>query len=89
MADHYATLGVSPTASQAEIKAAYHKRAIELHPDKNPSPDATAQFQALGEAYAVLSNPESRDQYDQLMTDSFGIPGRPDYLCGKHRLSDV
>ena len=62
--NYYAILGVSPQASAAEIKKAYHVRARQLHPDKNPKKDTTRDFQYLQEAYNVLKNPEMRRQYD-------------------------
>jgi hypothetical protein len=63
---YYIRLGVSPTASAADIKAAFRGRALELHPDRNPSPGATQEFQHLNEAYTVLSDPEARAEYDTL-----------------------
>lgn len=63
---YYARLGVSPSASAADIKAAFRRRALELHPDRNPSPRATQEFQHLNEAYSVLSDPEARAEYDTL-----------------------
>ncbi|WP_380172867.1 DnaJ C-terminal domain-containing protein [Kineococcus sp. DHX-1] len=63
--DFYAVLGVPHDADAAEIKKAYRKKARTLHPDANPG-DASAeqQFKEVGEAYAVLSDPEQRQQYD-------------------------
>ncbi|KAL4882426.1 X-domain of DnaJ-containing-domain-containing protein [Aspergillus karnatakaensis] len=62
---YYDALGVPPTATELEIKKAYRKLAIVTHPDKNPG-DETAheRFQAIGEAYQVLSNTELRKRYD-------------------------
>lgn len=65
--DFYAVLGVSKTADGGEIKKAYRKLARTLHPDHNPGDDRSeAKFKEVGEAYAVLSDPEQRQQYDQL-----------------------
>ncbi|OHT13741.1 DnaJ domain containing protein [Tritrichomonas foetus] len=67
----YDILGVPNTATDEEIRRAYRKKAFELHPDRNQSdPQATEKFQQLGEAYAILKDPESRDRYDR-----FGING--------------
>lgn len=61
---YYAILQVSATADTSEIKSAFKRRAMELHPDRNRSPSATQDFQKLNEAYEVLSNSEARAQYD-------------------------
>jgi curved DNA-binding protein len=65
--DYYAVLGVPKTASQAEIKKAYRKKAREHHPDAKPG-DAAAErtFKDVNEANAVLSDPDKRKQYDAL-----------------------
>jgi molecular chaperone DnaJ len=65
--DFYAVLGVSKGADGTEVKKAFRKLARKLHPDHNPGdPKAEARFKEVGEAYAVLSDPEQRKQYDQL-----------------------
>ncbi|WP_263121278.1 DnaJ C-terminal domain-containing protein [Cellulomonas sp. RIT-PI-Y] len=65
--DFYAVLGVSKDADAATIKKAYRKLARTMHPDHNPGDaKAEAKFKEVGEAYAVLSDPDQRQQYDQL-----------------------
>lgn len=63
--DYYEVLGVSKTASDAEIKAAFRSLAKKYHPDINKDPDAPEKFKEAQEAYAVLSDPSKRQQYDQ------------------------
>ncbi|XP_066572513.1 dnaJ homolog subfamily C member 18 [Amia ocellicauda] len=63
--DFYEILGVTKHASDEDLKKAYRKLALKFHPDKNCAPGATDAFKAIGNAYAVLSNPEKRKQYDQ------------------------
>ena len=63
---YYDALGVKPTATDLEIKKAYRKLAVTTHPDKNPGDEtAHARFQAIGEAYQVLSNAQLRASYDK------------------------
>lgn len=64
--NYYATLGVSRSASQAEIKKAFRKLARQCHPDVNPDdPEAESRFNQLAEAYEVIGDPERRKLYDQ------------------------
>ncbi|KAL6712398.1 DnaJ-like protein [Coniothyrium glycines] len=63
---YYDALGVPPTATELEIKKAYRKLAIKLHPDKNPGDEtAHAKFQQIGEAYQILSDDQLRAAYDK------------------------
>ncbi|MFH5821689.1 DnaJ C-terminal domain-containing protein [Georgenia sp. AZ-5] len=65
--DFYATLGVAKDADADAIKKAYRKLARKYHPDQNPGDTAAEErFKSVGEAYAVLSDPEQRKQYDAL-----------------------
>ncbi len=64
--DYYAALGLEKTAGADQIKKAYRKLAMKFHPDKNPDDKkAEERFKEITEAYAVLSDPEKKQQYDQ------------------------
>lgn len=63
--DYYDVLGVSKSASAAELKSAYRKLALQWHPDKNKSADAETRFKEINEAYQVLSDPKKKSTYDQ------------------------
>ena len=65
MSEFYSLLGISREASDAEIKKAYRKLAMEFHPDRNPSPQAEAKFKEITEAYEVLRDPQKRAMYDR------------------------
>lgn len=68
MKDYYRILGVPNTASTSDIKKAYRKRALELHPDKNKAEDAQERFVELVEAYEALKSTRRRAQYDRIKT---------------------
>ena len=62
----YDALGVDPAATEGELKRAYYKRSLKLHPDKNPDdPEASTKFQEVARAYQVLSDPAMRARYDK------------------------
>ncbi len=64
--DYYKTLGISKTATDKEIKAAYRKMARKYHPDVNPGDkESEKKFKEINEANEVLSDPEKRKKYDQ------------------------
>ena len=70
--DYYDILGISKTASDAEIKKAYRKKAIQYHPDKNPGDsEAELNFKKAAEAYEVLGNPDKKSRYDQFGHQAF------------------
>jgi molecular chaperone DnaJ len=73
--DYYEVLGVSRTASDAELKKAFKKLAMKYHPDRNPDdPAANEKFKEAAEAYEILSDSEKKSAYDQ-----FGHAG-----CSRH-----
>jgi molecular chaperone DnaJ len=63
--DYYEVLGVAKEANEKEIKTAYRKLAMLHHPDRSDAPEAEEKFKELSEAYAVLSDPDKRQKYDQ------------------------
>ena len=70
--DYYQTLGVSKSASPEEIKKTYRKLALKYHPDRNQGDKgAEAKFKDISEAYAVLSDPEKKKQYNMFGADGF------------------
>jgi len=62
--DYYEVLGLDRSASQEKIKQAYRQLALKWHPDRNPASEATDRFKEIAEAYAVLSDPAKRAEYN-------------------------
>ncbi len=69
--DYYEVLGVQKNASKEQIKDAYRKLAMQFHPDRNKEVGAEEKFKEISEAYAVLSDDQKRQQYDQLGHSGF------------------
>jgi len=63
--NYYSLLGVTRSSNPLEIKRAYKRKSLELHPDKNPSPDAVTQFDAVKQAYDTLMDMQQRDAYNK------------------------
>jgi len=71
-ATHYSGLGVSPTATESEIKKAFHKLALQFHPDKVPEEDkikTEEKFKLINTAYSILMDRTQRRQYDLSYSD--------------------
>jgi len=80
--DYYEILELARSASSSEIKAAYRKKALQYHPDRNPDHQAEDLFKEASEAYEVLSDPNTKSLYDQ-----YGHAGLANQ--GVHGFSDV
>lgn len=91
--DPYAVLGVARDASADEIKTAYRRLARQYHPDVNPdNPEAEEKFKEVGQAYALLSDPERRQRFDQygVTEEGGGMPGNPgDFFGGGGGIGDL
>ena len=72
--DYYEVLGIARDADQKAIKDSFRQLALKYHPDRNKSPDAEEKFKEIAEAYAILSDPKKRSQYD-----SGGFAGVADF----------
>ncbi len=77
--DYYDVLGVSKTATPAELKSSYRKLALEWHPDRNKSPEAETKFKEINEAYQVLSDAKKKANYDQFGHAAFSGGAGPGF----------
>ena len=92
--DYYEVLGLNKDASDEDIKRAFRKLAKQYHPDVNKDPDAESKFKEIGEAYAVLSDPQKKAQYDQFGHAAFenganGAGGFSGFDFGDIDLGDI
>lgn len=69
--NYYEILGVSKNATDADIKRAYRKLALQWHPDRNKTAEATEKFKEINKAYEVLSDPKKKEVYDQYGESAF------------------
>ncbi|KAG2219916.1 hypothetical protein INT45_008553 [Circinella minor] len=84
---YYDSLGVSPTATESELKKAYRKLALKFHPDKNP--DAGDKFKEISHAYEVLSDPDKRRMYDQFGEEGLTGAGMSDAMDANDLFSQL
>jgi molecular chaperone DnaJ len=90
--DYYEVLGVPRNATEAELKKAYRRLAMKLHPDRNPGdPETEAAFKEVKEAWEVLKDPRKRAAYDQFGHAGVGGagPGGPGGFGGGDAFSDI
>ena len=79
MRDPYDVLGVSKTASEAEIKSAFRKLAKKYHPDQSKEPKAKERFAEVGSAYEILGDDKKRKAFDRGEIDAEGKPRAPQF----------
>ena len=89
--DYYEVLGVPKNADDAALKKAYRQLAKKYHPDTNPGDqEAEARFKEASEAYAVLSDPQKRQQYDQFGHSAFdGAGGAGGFDFNMNDMGDI
>lgn len=77
MTDPYRILGVDAWAKEADIKAAFRRKAREFHPDRNDAPDALQRMKEINAAYQVLSDPDARVLWDEFGEESLRVGFNP------------
>jgi len=87
--DYYKTLGIHRDASQEDIKRAFRKLAYKYHPDRSKIPDAEEKFKEASEAYAILSDPEKRRQYDALGLEGIKKQYKQEDIYDRKNFQDI
>jgi curved DNA-binding protein len=89
--DYYKILGVEKNASADDIKKAYRTLALKYHPDRNPTDKKRSEekFKKVSEAYAVLSDPEKRKQYDRFGSDTFSQKYSQEDIFREFDINDI
>ena len=87
--EYYDTLGISQDASQEEIKRAFRKLAYKYHPDRSKITNAEEKFKEASEAYAILSDPEKRRQYDALGLEGIKTQYKQEDLYNRKNFQDI
>jgi molecular chaperone DnaJ len=87
--DYYDTLGIRRDASQEEVKRAFRKLAYKYHPDRSKIPDAEEKFKEASEAYAILSDPEKRHQYDALGLEGIKKQYKQEDIYDRRNFQDI
>lgn len=71
MEDYYQILGISPQATQSEVRRSFRRLAVMYHPDKNKTAEGEERFKEINRAYGILSNPQKRASYDLSITQGY------------------
>jgi molecular chaperone DnaJ len=87
--DYYDALGIKKDASQKEIKRAFRKLAFKYHPDRSKLPNAEEKFKEASEAYAVLSDPKKRREYDASGLDGINKQYKQEDIYNRQNFQDI